>query len=409
MRTVFFGGQMFDAIGGAMTRADIVIEGPRIVEVGSALTGDVAIDASGLTVLPGLFDCHVHVLLNGIDFMQAMYTPFSYRFFQAARNLESTLAAGITTVRDASGADLGLKQAVDDGLVNGPRLQISIRLISQTGGASDDWLPYGGYADWFFLPPYPGSPAAVVDGPQEIRKKVRELVRDGADVIKVASSGAVLATGDDPRRAHFSLDELRALVDEASAARCPVMAHAISNEGIKNAVRAGVRSIEHGTFLDDEAIELMLERGTYLVPTLMADPGVVEAAEERALIPADRVELAKEVIAAGQASFRKAVAAGVKIAMGSDTGVTPHGANLTELTIMSEMGMKPVEVLRAATIGAAECTGLDDLLGSVSTGKLADLVLVHGDPFDFSTLRERVRAVYKDGRCVYETEPAAPR
>jgi imidazolonepropionase-like amidohydrolase len=196
------------------------------------------------------------------------------------------------------------------------------------------------------------------------------------------------------------------MVREASDNGRYVMAHALSTQGIKNAVRAGVRSIEHGTQLDDEAIELMLEHGTYLVPTLIADPGILRASEEGLKFSKERLRIAESVIAAGQESYRRAVAAGVKIAMGSDTCITPHGENLDELTMMRDLGLGAAETLQAATINAAECMGLDAELGSIEPGKRADVVLVDGDPLSFYGLRERIRAVYKDGRLVHCREEA---
>jgi imidazolonepropionase-like amidohydrolase len=407
MRQVLAGGRVFDALTGKLVDADVAFEDGTIVEVGPGLDGDEVVRVPGLTLLPGLFDLHVHVYISDIDMQRSLYTPFSYRFYEAARNLEATLRSGITTVRDACGADLGMKKAVDDGLVNGPRMQISIRVISQTGGTGDEWLPYGERSHWFYPPEYPGAPQAIVDGPEAIRQKVRELIRNGADVIKIATSGAVLSTADTPYRVHFQPDEIEMAVREAAANGRYVMAHALSTEGIKNAVRAGVRSIEHGTHLDDEAIQLMLEHGTYLVPTLIADPGILRASNEGLTFSEERLRIAEGVIAAGQESFRKAVAAGVKIAMGSDTCITPHGENLDELTLMHQHGLGAPETLQASTIHAAECMGLEGELGSLEPGKRADVVLVEGDPFEFEGLRERISAVYKDGRCVHRAEVAA--
>jgi imidazolonepropionase-like amidohydrolase len=248
--------------------------------------------------------------------------------------------------------------------------------------------------------PHPGRPAAVVDGPEEVRRKVRELIRAGADVIKVATTGGVLSPRDDPTHAHFAADELEVLVAEAAAAGRWVMAHAQGSAGIKNAVRAGIRSIEHGIYLDDEAIEMMLEHGTYLVPTLVAPTGVTRAAEAGAPIPEVVLRKAESVIEAHRDSFRRAVDAGVKIAMGTDSGVTPHGENLVELQLMADGGMAPGEVIRSTTAVAAELMGVDGDSGTIEPGKRADLVVVDGDPFAFDGLRERIRAVYQAGSCV---------
>src|SRR5256714_14778232 len=230
MRTVFTGGQVFDGTGAALAEADVAIEDGRFVEVGPGLDGDEQVDVSGRTLLPGLFDCHVHVMLSHLDIWRLLQTPFSYRFYDAIRNLEATLRIGITTVRDAGGADLGVKLAVEHGLVRGPRLQISITMLSQTGGHGDGWLPSGAQAEIF--PAYPGVPTSIVDGPDEIRRKVRELVRAGAEVIKIATSGGVLSPTDKPEQPGFDVEDIEALVAEARAAGHMVLSHTPSTEGI---------------------------------------------------------------------------------------------------------------------------------------------------------------------------------
>jgi imidazolonepropionase-like amidohydrolase len=398
MRTVFAGGLVFDGTGAPPARADVVVDGERVIELGTGLDGDELVDVSGLTLLPGLFDTHVHVMFGHVDIWRHMQTPFSYRFYDAIRNLDATLAAGITTVRDAGGADLGVKQAVEEGIVRGPRLQISLTMLSQTGGHGDGWLPSGGAVAFF--PDYPGMPSDIVDGVDEARRKIRELVRDGADVIKIATSGGVLSPRDSPNQPGFSLEEIEVMVAEASAAGLWVMSHAQATVGIKNAVRAGVRSIEHGIYLDDEAIGLMLEHNAYLVPTLVAPTGVLRAAEGGASIPENVLRKSAEVIEAHQDSFRRASEAGVRIAMGTDSGVTPHGENLRELELMAACGMAPADVLVSTTRRAAELMGLEDELGTIEPGKRADLVGVSGDVFQFGDLRERIECVYQDGRLV---------
>jgi imidazolonepropionase-like amidohydrolase len=394
-RVVHAGARVFDGSGADPEVADLVVEDGRIVDVGPGLDGDERIDHAGATILPGLFDCHVHVAVSTIDTFAIAHRPFSYGFYEAARNLESTLRAGITSVRDAGGADLGMKRAVEDGLIVGPRLQISLSMLSQTGGHGDDWLPSGSRLS--LLPTHPGVPDTVVDGPDQVRTKVRELVRMGADVIKVATSGGVLSPRDKPTHAHFRPAELEVLVEEATAAGVFVMAHAQATDGIKNAVRAGIRSIEHGIFLDDEAIDLMRERGTWLVPTLVAPTGVLEAADAGARIAPEMLDKARAVVETHRAAFRRAVEAGVRIAMGTDTGVTPHGRNLRELALMAEGGMAPRDVLVATTRSAAELLGVADERGTLEPGKLADFVVVDGDPYDLAALPDRIRGVYLAG------------
>jgi imidazolonepropionase-like amidohydrolase len=407
MRIVFAGGLVFDGTGALPAQADVAVEGERVVDLGAGLDGDELVDVSGLTLLPGLFDTHVHVMFGHVDIWRFLQEPFSYRFYDAIRNLDATLAAGITSVRDAGGADLGVKQAVEEGIVRGPRLQISLTMLSQTGGHGDGWLPSGGAAELF--PDYPGMPSQIVDGVDEARRKIRELVRNGADVIKIATSGGVLSPRDSPDQPGFSVEEIEVMVAEARAAGLWVMSHAQATIGIKNAVRAGVRSIEHGIYLDDEAIALMLEHDAYLVPTLVAPTGVLRAAEEGASIPKNVLRKSAEVIEAHRDSFRRATEAGVKIAMGTDSGVTPHGENLRELELMAACGMPPADVLVSTTRTAAELMGLDRELGTIEIGKRADLVAVSGDPFDFADLRERIEFVYQDGRLVSgRAERSAP-
>jgi imidazolonepropionase-like amidohydrolase len=394
-RTVLRGALVFDGTGSDPARADVVVEDGRIVDVGSGLDGDESVELDGRTILPGFFDCHTHVTISHVDLWRAAQQPFSLAFYQAAHNLAATLRIGITSIRDAGGADLGIRQAVDDGLIAGPRMQISLIMLSQTGGHGDDWYPSG--AEIPFMIPHPGRPSGLVDGPDEMRHKVRELVRMGADVIKVATSGGVLSPRDDPRHAHFRPAELEVLVEEATAAGIFVMAHAQGGDGIKNAVRAGIRSIDHGIFLDDEGIELMKARGTWFVPTLVAPQGVIDAADAGIPLPPAVVDKARAVVEIHRSAFHRAVEAGVRIAMGTDSGVTPHGRNLRELQLMADGGMPPAAVLEATTRSAAQLLGVDGQRGTVEAGKLADLVAVSGDPYDFSDLGERIESVWKGG------------
>ena len=394
-------GLVFDGSGTTPAVGDVVMEAGRIVDVGPGLDGDEVVDCSGQAVLPGFIDSHVHFLLNGqLDPMYAVRRPFSLAFYEAAENMRATLDSGITTVREAGGSDLGMKTAQQRGMIAGPRMQISISMLSQTGGHGDRWQVCGAHLPLFV--PHPGRPDTVIDGPDEMRRKVRELVRAGADVIKVATSGGVLSPRDDPRHGHFGDAELAVLVEEANAAGRFVMAHAQATDGIKAAIRNGVRSIEHGIYLDDEAIGQMLERGTYLVPTLMAPRGVLAAAEAGVAVPPEAVEKTKMVMEAHFASVSKAIGAGVKVAMGTDSGVTPHGRNLGELPLMVECGMSPAEALVATTRTAAELLGIADHTGTLEPGKVADVVVLDGDALDLRDLARRVRRVYQDGTLVSE-------
>jgi len=395
-RTVFHGGVVFDGSGAAPAEADVVIDDGRFVEVGPDLDGDDGVDCGGMALLPGLFDCHVHLAYRYEDFDEfaRMQEPFSLPFFRMAENLRQTLALGITTVRDASGADAGLRSAVDEGSLIGPRMQLSVTMLSMTGGHNDPWLPSG--ARGAFGVEYPGMPSGVCDGVEGVSAKVREVIRAGADVVKIASSGGFLSPADDPREPNYSQEEVDAIVRTAADLGTWVMSHAHGAEGIKRAVRAGVRSIDHGTFLDDEAAEMMVEHGAWLVPTLTAgDTTEALAADEK--VPVQVREKLRELGRPEFDAMRLAADAGVKVAMGTDCPVAPHGTNLNELRHTSAHGFSPAQALHAATASAAELMGLQDDLGTIETGKLADLVLVRGDPLDFDDLESRIEQVWKDG------------
>jgi len=392
---LFRGGEVFTP-DGTLEKRDVLVEGDRIAAPAATTRTDVeVVDCTGMTILPGFIDCHVHVMTSSLNVVRRLDTPLSYRFFEAARNLRATLHAGVTTVRDAAGADAGIRRALEEGLIEGPRLQTAIGMISQTGGhgdrttASGTWVPS--------MPEYPGMPATIADGPEEIRRVVRTLIRDGADVIKVATSGGVMSPRSNPRHGHLRAAELHVLVEEARAAGIPTMAHAQSAEGIKEAVRAGIDSIEHGVFLDQEAIDLMCEHGTFLVPTLVSGPGVLRA---RDVISAESVQKVEAGVAAHMDSIRAAVRAGVRIAMGTDSGVTPHGENLAELPLLEEVGMDPVQVLQSATSEAAKLLRVDAEVGTVEAGKKANLVIVEGSPLELETIPDRLRIVVFNGEIV---------
>jgi imidazolonepropionase-like amidohydrolase len=395
MRTVFHGGKIFDGTMAPLADGDVAIEDGRIVDVGPGLDGDESVDCAGKALLPGLFDTHVH--LTGTyedDELTVQHRPFSYGFYQTPKNLLTTIKLGITSVRDAGGADAGLRMAVRDGLLLGPRMQVSITMLSQTGGHNDEVLPSGGIsAGW---QPYPGFPSGVCDGVDGVRQKVREVIRAGADVIKIASSGGFFSPNDDPMHPHFSQEELDVIVSTAADLGRWVMSHAHGPEGIKRGVRAGVRSIEHGTFLDQEAAELMVERGTWLVPTITSGDTTEELANDEKLAPEIRAKF-KDLGRPEFDAMKLAAQAGVKVALGTDAAVMPHGWNLNELAHMANNGFTPEQALHAATMSAAELMGWQDTLGSLEPGKIADVVVVDGDPFAFDSLKERIEQVWKDG------------
>jgi imidazolonepropionase-like amidohydrolase len=398
-RLVLSGGRVFDGTGAAVADADVLIEEGRFLDVGPGLDGDESVDVSGKTLLPGLFDTHVHLASRYEDFdeWRLLNEPFSLPFFRMGENLRRTLALGITTVRDAMGADAGLRGAVEEGTLVGPRMQISVTMLSITSGHNDPWLPSGGVGPYGVE--YPGMPSGICDGVDGVTRKVREVIRAGADVVKIASSGGFFSPSDDPMEPNFSQEEVDAIVSAAADLNTWVMAHAHGPEGIKRAIRAGVRSIDHGTFLDEEAVEMMLDRGTWLVPTLTAGDTTEELAEDPHLSQVVREKL-RGLGRPEFDSFRLAAEAGVKVAMGTDCPVAPHGTNLHELQLMAENGFTPTQALVAATSSAAELMGLQGELGTIAPGKRADVVVVEGDPFEFETLKERVEQVWKDGRRV---------
>lgn len=402
-RRVFTGGMVFDGTGSSIAAGEIAIDGTDIVAFGPSVprqADDEVFDASGLTIMPGFIDTHVHVGLTTIDFLEGMNMPFSYQYFLTEKNLEKTLDIGITTARDAAGADLGIQQAVEDGLIDGPALHISIIAMSQTGGHGDHWLPSGNSPE--ILMPTPGRPSGVADGVDEVRKLTRTLLRNGADQIKVNTSGGVFSPRDDPKHAQYSAEELAVIVEEATKAGSYVMAHAHGAAGVKSAIRAGVRSIEHGTELDDECIDLMLEAGTWLVPTLGVGQFILDRIEAGDAIPPSIAEKARANQQMRATSFSNAVKAGVRVAMGSDSAAGSHGNNLIELRLMEQMGMPALQVLESATRSAAQLMGIDDRVGTISAGRQADLVLVSGDPLDFAAYPGNIRAVYRKGRLVRE-------
>lgn len=394
---LFQHGTVLDGTGAAPALADVLVRDGRVVEVGVGLDGNVdeILDCTGCTVLPGIFDCHVHVLFDQVNLLRMLQTPFSYPYYQAVHHLESTLRSGVTWVRDAGGADLGVAEAVRRGLIAGPRMQVALTMISQTGGHGDGVQPCG--VDVPLFGEHPGRPRAVVDGSDEMRKIVRELVRAGADVIKVATSGGVMSPRSDPRHGHFRDDEIATLVAEASAAGLFVMAHAQATDGIKVAIRNGVRSIEHGIYLDEEAIEMMMAHGTWLVPTLSAPRAVIAQADAGAPLSDAVVSKARMVTQAHDASIRRAIEAGVKVAMGTDSGVGPHGTNLEELPLMTSLGMSPLQAWVASTSSAAQLLGVEQDYGTLEPGKVADVVVLTGAYDDLTRLGERVREVYQDG------------
>jgi imidazolonepropionase-like amidohydrolase len=408
MNTLIRNGTLIDGTGSTpVPNAAVFVKDNRIQAVGRADSLSLPnesiqeIDAGGGTILPGFIDTHVHLMLEGVNIVRDMTTPFSMRFFNAVQYMRRTIDAGITSVRDAGGADAGVKQAVETGVVVGPRMQISITMLTTTGGHGDGWMRSG--REFNLFPAYPGFPESRVDGVDDCRRKVREVLRAGAEIIKIAATGGVLSPTDHPEFTQFSPEELEVIVREAAYRRgVKVMAHAQGLEGIKNAVRAGIHSIEHGIFLDNEVIDMMLKNGTYLVPTLLAPLAVLEAGEKGGM-PEYGIRKSREVIEIHSDSIMRAHKAGVKISMGTDAGVMPHGTNLRELGLMVNIGMTPMQSIVATTKVAAECLGWQDQVGTIEPGKLADIVIAKTDPLqNIRSLEDNNNIVYvmKDGKAL---------
>ena len=400
-------GVLIDGTGAAPRRnAGIVVIGGRIASVGTwdsaqPPKGARVVDLSSDTVLPGFIDCHVHLSMEvgkGWE-VEAIRTMPADAAILGTVNALRTLRAGFTSVRnvgDRGGESVALRNAIDRGLVPGPRMLTAREMLSITGG-------HGDFSDGFRpgLTLGGGEPLGdgVCDSADACRAAVRFQVKYGADLIKISATGGVLSPGDEIGARQFSDAELAAIVDEAHMLGKKVAAHAHGTAGIKAAVRAGVDSIEHGSILDDEAVALMKERGTFLVPTLLAGETVDERARAGSL-PEFAVAKALKVRPLMQASFGKAVAAGVKIAFGTDSSVSPHGQNAREFALMVKAGMAPMDAIVAATRNAAELLGRSADVGTIETGKLADLVAVHGDPLKEISVLEAPVAVLQGGVAV---------
>lgn len=398
--TVIKAARMFDGKSAQLIdNAVVVIEGDRIKDAGSGLAvpaGAEVIDLGDATLLPGLIDCHVHLTMQ----LTGDWPNAPVRQTAADAAIASTvfarrtLDAGFTTVRNVGASDfvdIALAKAIDSGEVSGPRMIAAGHAIGITGGHGD---ANGFRPGLITLGPEEG----VANGTDEVRLAVRSQVKYGAKVIKVMATGGVLSEGDEIGAQQMNDDELKAAVDEAHKLGRRVAAHAHGTAGIKAATRAGVDSIEHGSFLDDEAIALMKEHGTYLVPTLLAGY-TVNAASESGKLPAFAREKAKAANAAMHVSFRKAVDGGLKIAFGTDSGVSLHGQNAHEFALMVQYGMTPVNALFAATRDAAALIGVADV-GAIAPGKFADIIAVPGDPLKDITTMEHVSFVMKGGVVV---------
>src|SRR2546422_9279716 len=396
-------GTLIDGTGAPPVRdAAVVIHNGRIetVTTAGASAGPPAdhevIDASRLTVLPGLIDCHDHLAFHGYELVRrwGLDEPQSTRHLRTARVAGQILTSGYTAVRDAGGLDAGFRLAVHEGLIPGPRLVLSLGIISPIGGIGDRVSP-SGHASPFLQDP--SLPPSVAQGIEGVRTTVRAMVRAGADVIKCATTGGASSrAGHGPRDSAFNADEMHALVEESHALGRRVMCHALGGPGLRMAIEAGVDSIEHGCYLneDPELIPMMAERGTFFVPTL-----TVYVFHREVSAPHVRAR-GRDLYPHHIASLQKALAAGVKIVAGTDAGGHEHNINAQELQYLVEAGLSPMQALQAATGWAAECLGLESEVGTVTPGKRADLVAVDGNPLQNITVLQdvqRIKLVLKDG------------
>lgn len=398
------GGTLIDGTGkDPLEHSVVIIDGPVVQDTGKK--GQVkiprdskTIDISGQTIMPGMIDCHCHISITTMNIERRLFTPRTVELFQTAEMMKRTLHAGFTTIRDAGTLnDVGFRQAVEMGLVEGPRLVVAAALV-QTGGHFEMYYPSG--VELPFLGG--GYGGEICDGVPEVRKAARKVLRQGFDFIKVATSGGVGYPVSKPEHAEWTLDELKTIVYEASARGKGVMAHAIDNRGIKNALLAGVWSVEHGSCLDDEAIQMFLDSGTYLVSTLLIDEMLLGPGEgeREGFAPVCQAEMDR-LISVTLESFKRAAEAGVKIAVGTDAiNEEMHGENAGELELVVRNGLTPMEAIVGATKTASEVCRVDDKVGTLEPGKLADLLVVNGNPLnDISILKEKSRLllIMKEG------------
>lgn len=354
--------------------------------------------------MPGLIDCHDHLGDLEGSMQQRAAIPPTLAIFKTAEAFQKTLLAGFTAIRDASGVDLGMKMAVEQGLIAGPRLKISIVILSQFGGHNDHTEPAGINSRFPWIPTIPSG---ICDGPDECRRKVREVIRAGADWIKIATTGGVGTPIGGPLIRQFSPEEVQVIVDTAHAAGKPVGSHAYGGEGVKICLDAGVDCIEHGAALDDALIEQMVRQGTWLVPTFTVLRRIVALGQQTpSPLPDYMPRKALQLLEVQKVSLLKALQAGVKIAMGTDLGSFGHGQNAGELAYLVEAGMTPMQAIVAATRMGAECMGLRDEAGLLAEGRLADLLVVDGDPLqDVRLLQDsnKLRLIMKDGKVIKDT------
>jgi imidazolonepropionase-like amidohydrolase len=395
-------GRVLDVRTGQYLNNQVIrIEGDRITAVGPAaeLTPKlprtaITIDLSNRTVLPGLIDAHTHLTFIPENLgSNRVRVSVPRQALIGARTARTTLEAGFTTVRNVAAdgyADIALRDAINGGDVMGPRMLVSGPMLSITGGHGDENS---------LAPEFNARGYGVADGVAGVILRVRENIKFGADLIKFSATGGVLSEGDNPEMAHYTPEEMRAIVETAHTLGRKVAAHAHGTRGIKEAVRAGVDSIEHGTYIDDECIQLMKQNGTYLVPTMYVAQWLLDHANEMGLTE-NMTAKVKSVAPAMMQNQSKALRAGVKVAFGTDSGAYTHGLNAREFVLLAKSGLTPFQSIQAATTNAADLLGWSDRIGSIEPGKFADLIAVDGDPLADLTLLERVKFVMKGGEVI---------
>ncbi len=397
----FRGGLLIDGNGGVpVPGSTLLIRGSQILAAGpegsvDLPAGTTVVNVSGKTIMPGMIDCHCHFSETSQDFQVNLFTPRTVKTFQSAAMLKRILQAGFTTVREAGILnDIGLKKAEQKGLLDSPRI-IMAGGIGQVGGHFDEYYPSGQQLSLYNVEMCPGGVDAA-------RASARRVLREGYDFIKICATGGVVSSADEPDFTEWSPEEMQVFVYEARARNRAVMAHCVGLQGTKNAIRAGIWSVEHGVTLDEEAVGLMVERGTFLVPTLFILHEIAAHGKEMGLTP---VSLAKagNLLDRHIESFRLALAAGVKIATGTDGIIEEHhGRNAVELELMVKYGMTPLEAITAATKTSAQACRIDSLTGTLEAGKQADILVIDGNPLDnIRVLQEAARLlmVMKAGCC----------
>ena len=404
---------MFDGKSNALVSPGlVVVTDMKISGVGAGATipaGAEVVELGDATLLPAFIDAHTHLTGEASDdwkqdVLNELQKSFAEQALDATANAKKTLMAGFTTVRDVGAPDridVALRNAIRDGIVVGPRMMVAAEAIGATGGHCDDEAGFRQGVFGHEAGPLDG----VANGPDQMRYAVRLAHKYGADVIKVCASGGVLSLTDDVDTPQLTQEELNALIDEAHALRRKVAAHCHGSEAAKRAIRAGVDSLEHGSFFDDETLDMMVAHGTYFVPTLMAIVGEQERIARGVYFPPAILAKANAADAAAHKTFQRALAKGVKIGLGTDAAVYPHGRNAQEFNQMVKLGMKPVDALRAGTSSDAELLGMADKIGTLEAGKLADVVAVPGDPLQNIRVTEQAFFVMKEG-VIYKNEKA---